>query len=362
MASIDKLISKINKAKSAINSFKGIASKFSSRNFTSALDQLGENAEKAKRQLESRRKTLEASVAGNKAKYKLDHPDVNRGLEELRYPLKDDLDNYIVFSTRLRAKREGTNAQNIYGDTGVEIALYVPDGLSSTSQVSFSGQDFGFGSRTINEIREAEGFGETIGETGEAIKAMGNKALNALGNKLTGGIGNLRDGRAVNPMQEQTLEGISFRSFAFEYEFWPKSQEEADEINKIMYAFRTAMLPDTFGSSDENDVENYFNYPNIFDVEFEGPIRNVLDGFLPMVCTKCDVDHFNGQKFAVFEGGQPISSKMSLEFVEIKILSQENYQQISPLGDKSIKGMPSIVDDYSNEADVVKPKVGGGRG
>ena len=272
------------------------------------------------------------------------------------------MDNYIVFSTRLRAKREGTNAQNIYGDTGVEIALYVPDGLSSTSQVSFSGQDFGFGSRTINEIREAEGFGETIGETGEAIKAMGAKAMNALGNKLTGGIGNLRDGRAVNPMQEQTLEGVSFRSFAFEYEFWPKSQEEADEINKIMYAFRTAMLPDTFGSSDENDVENFFNYPNIFDVEFEGPIRNVLDGFLPMVCTKCDIDHFNGQKFAVFEGGQPISSKMSLEFVEIKILSQENYQQISPLGDKSIKGMPSIVDDYANEADVVKPKIGSGRG
>jgi hypothetical protein len=93
MASIDKLISKINKAKSAVNSFKGIASKFSSKNFTSALDKLGENAEKAKRQLESRRKTLEASVAGNKAKYKLDHPDVNRGLEELKYPLKHDLDN-----------------------------------------------------------------------------------------------------------------------------------------------------------------------------------------------------------------------------------------------------------------------------
>ena len=347
MASIDKLISKINKAKSAINSFKGIASKFSSKNFTSALDKLGEQAEEAKRSLEKRRTTLEQSVANNKCKLHGKFPPPE-GYEELRYPLEEDLDNYITFQTRLRRKREGQNAANVFGDTGVEIMLYIPDGLSSTANVNYTSKDVGLFARGIQDIREEEGIGATFNEMGDQIVALAKKSAAAFGNKLTANVGNINDGKASNPMQEQMLEGIGFRSFSFDYEFWPKSVDEANEINKIIYSFRTAMLPDTFGSEENGDAENYFNFPNVFDVEFEGPVRDVLDGFLPMVCTKCDVDHFNGQKFATFTGGQPVSTKMSLEFVEIKILSQENYQQISPLGDKSITGMPSLRDDATN--------------
>ena len=37
------------------------------------------------------------------------------------------------------------------------------------------------------------------------------------------------------------------RTFDFEYEFWPRSEEEAIMVNHIIYTFRTCMLPDTFG-------------------------------------------------------------------------------------------------------------------
>ena len=350
MASIDKLISKINKAKSAINSFKGIASKFSSKNFTSALDKLGEQAEEAKRSLEKRRSSLEQSVANNRTKNLSKSPPPS-GYIELRYPL-EEVDNYITFQTRLRRKREGENAANIFGDTGVEIMLYVPDGLTSSSEVTYAGKDIGTMSRAIQDIREEEG-NATMSETKDQIGKIFERRLIAMGNKLTGGVGNINDGRAKNPMQEQMLEGVSFRSFSFDYEFWPKSEAEAKIVNNIIYSFRTAMLPDTFGGKDGDvGVENYFNFPNVFDVEFEGPVRQVLDGFLPMVCTKCDVDHFNGQKFATFTDGQPVSTKMTLEFLEIKILSQENYQQISPLGNKSITGMDSLRDNATNDNEL----------
>ena len=51
-------------------------------------------------------------------------------------------------------------------------------------------------------------FLETAGtEALNAIKAAGQNALN----KLTGDVSNFVQGRAVNPMQEQMLDGVAFR-------------------------------------------------------------------------------------------------------------------------------------------------------
>ena len=44
---------------------------------------------------------------------------------------------------------------------------------------------------------------------------------------------------------------------------------------------------------------------------------------------------------------------MSLEFTEIRILTQENYQEVSPLGDKSIPSNVSLLDKItSSEAEA----------
>ena len=40
---------------------------------------------------------------------------------------------------------------------------------------------------------------------------------------------------------------------------------------------------------------------------------------------------------------------MSLEFTEIRIMTQENYQEISPLGDKSIPPNVSLLDKISKD-------------
>ena len=65
MSAIDKLISKFNKAKSAINSFKGIQSKIKSINYTSAIDALGEDAQRAQNQLQARRERLAKSLTSS---------------------------------------------------------------------------------------------------------------------------------------------------------------------------------------------------------------------------------------------------------------------------------------------------------
>ena len=341
MGTINKILGKINKAKSAINSLKGISSKLKSLGYTSQVDKLGEQAEKARNTLKERRGRLEASLDASGISKSLYKKTPSEGDIEYIYPIHDKLDNYLVFTTRQRQQREGENARSIFADKNVEIMLYVPDGHTSSNTVSYKNEGVGVAARGVMQTLNADR-GDMMSQGFDALSSMIQSAMQSMLNGATGGLVNFSQGQAVNPMEEQMLDGVPMRSFDFEYVFWPKSAQEAEVVNRIIYSFRTAMLPDTFGSDEDSSIENYFNYPNIFDVEWEGPIGDVVEGFLPMMCTKCDVDHFNGGKVAVFTGGQPISTKMSLSFIEIKALTQETYQQISPLGQDIGGGTPSL--------------------
>jgi hypothetical protein len=55
---------------------------------------------------------------------------------------------------------------------------------------------------------------------------------------------------------------------------------------------------------------------------------NKVDGFLPAVCSNAQVDYTGGQKFSTFEDGMPAHIQLTLQFLEIKILTQGNYNVI----------------------------------
>ena len=369
---LSKLLNKINKAKSAINSLKGISSKIQELNYTSQIDKLGDEALKAKDFLNDSRKRESALLAGVEVSQSAARSTPSKGEIEFRYPLNDHLENTIVFSIRPRRRRSGEAGKNVLSENSTEIMLYLPEGLKSDAAVSYGETELGRTARAGSDMVDTyknEGLAAAAEVGVDAALAAGDSFLTALGDTMTGGAANVRAGRATNPMIETTFQGVSFRSFSFEYEFWPKNDLEAEEVQNIIYTFRSAMLPDTYGSGGEGaqaNTENYFNFPNIFDVEYDGPVANHLDGYLPMVMTSCNVDHFNGNKVATFANGQPVSTKLSMSFQEIKILSQESYQEISPKGDKSITSMGSLVDDsqdkYSNieEIEVTATKRGGG--
>ena len=356
---LSRLLNKINKAKSAINSLKGISSKLNSLNYTTQIDKLGEEAEAARELLSNRRKSADRLIAKMEEAQSRGKSNPPGKDEELMYPLDEELQNYIVFSIRPRRKRVGKSTANLLSDKTTDIMLYVPDGLGSDAQVSYAKKEVGAMARAAQNVSDAEGFMETIEEVGEQAMAAGERMITSVGNFMSGGAKNIREGRATNPMIEQTFEGVDFRSFSFDYEFYPRSPDEAEMVQQIIYRFKTAMLPDTYGAGLEEgaesddaaaDIENYFNYPNIFDVSFEGPLASRLEGFLPMVCTGCNVDYFNGNTVSYFEDGTPVSTKMTLTFSEIKILTQESYQEISPMGDKSITSMPSLLDETNEGA------------
>lgn len=71
MASINKLLSKINQATSAINSVKGIKSKIQGKGYLANVDKLVEQAEEAKRKLDKRRQSLQKNQEPNQTKQRV---------------------------------------------------------------------------------------------------------------------------------------------------------------------------------------------------------------------------------------------------------------------------------------------------
>lgn len=352
---IDKLISKFEKVKKSINSIKGIRSKIQSFNYTTAFDALEDEARENYESLIKDRKSslVKGGTAQNEVARRFGQKAPKDVGPQLIYPEYDALSNWIVFTSmprrdRLDARETSTGKKHPVF-TEREVALYVPDTLISQAGVTYTADGISAMQRALANIGEAARQGDLLGKGLDESKKMIVKFIGESFNKATGGYFNAARGRAGNPLQEQLLTGIPFRSWDFTFDFFPKTRQEAKKVNEIIYFFRSSMLPDAYtasykdltgqggGGKDKGDVDNnasYLNYPNIFNIRFEGPLGNKIDGFLPAVCANAQVDYAGGQKFSTHNDGQPMHLQLTLNFLEIQTMTLGNYENtVSKLGD-----------------------------
>lgn len=364
---IERLLKKFDKVKKAVNSIKGIQSKIQSINYTTALDSLGESQKLAEDLLRTRRNNLQKDIGSSEIGkgYSKKSPTIDGAEGALIYPKYDELANYIFFVSRPRRYRAGAREHPIYKRR--RCALYVPDTLISQSSVSYNQTPIGGVARTLEQIRQNIMNNDGFGKTAEQLNKLGTKFIQSALNQMTGGLNNVRKGRAVNPLMEQTLDGIPFRSWDFTFDFWPKSQDEAKVVNEIIYFFRSSMLPDTYSDKIKLEAEgmtesfkadletnaNYLNYPNVFDISFKGPLGKRIDGFLPAVCTNAQVDYSGGQKFSTFVDGQPVHIQLTLNFLEITALTVGNYESISNVGPGGLQQDSSIANEASKQREDI---------
>ena len=373
MSYIDKLIPKLNKAKNKFNSVKGIVSDIQTIHYDAGDNIAKETKEKALSAIRNRNKKAISSQLDKDTVIKEIKKNGIDFKPQLIYPKHDALANYIVFNIRKRKKRGQGKTLNVHKKQS--IALYIPDTLISQANVTYAQQDITALNRTVAKVFEELSFENVFEQSGPLASAYGV----SVANKLTGGLQNIKRGVATNPQSEQLLNNVPFRSWDFTFDFFAKSQEEQNEINKIIYTFRTSMLPETFGIStseiasgiisetaefldsptaDESlnvddaakdkkaFIKPFFNLPNVFDIEFAGPMSKYVDGFLPAVCTNAQVNYTGGQKFGTRYDGSPNRIQLTLNFLEINILSLGNYQSIAA----SSGGGSEIVDAKLDDA------------
>ncbi len=218
------------------------------------------------------------------------------------------------------------------------IALYMPNAVQNTYSVNWQDEDMSGLFAGINEIG-----GALAGKTGrQEPKTSEAGALPAMGRGMSAAAAALAHGlmrndrfsyeqRALsvspgNSKAEMLFKGVDFRTFQFNFEFTPKSPEEAQNVLNIIRMFRFHMLPEYL------DESTYlYIYPSEFDVKYYvGDKENqYVEKQMTAVLTNMTINYTPNSQFVTFNPSKGIDRGMStqiniaLQFKEITVPTKE---------------------------------------
>tara|TARA_Y100000590_G_scaffold64296_1_gene69071 strand:- start:311 stop:1537 length:1227 start_codon:yes stop_codon:yes gene_type:complete len=160
--------------------------------------------------------------------------------------------------------------------------IYMPSTIVYNEGATWQNEELGWVGNTIqNALRGSKSISDMLGEfgAGMGIPLARAGALGAAA-KATGKIGfflTLLGGSGIesgiknsvrftqNPYEEQLFSNVPFRSFNFNFDFSPVSEEEFKAVKNIIKMFRSHSRP-TFTFSDGN--QSLYSYPNEFAIRF----------------------------------------------------------------------------------------------
>lgn len=206
------------------------------------------------------------------------------------------------------------------------IAMHVPNQMQIRYGMQWSEEEtlllsgiLGVGNE-IGAALSGQSNSNLMGEAGGlAAAAALRSGPNAAANSALTGL-------AVNPKKEQTFKGINYREFSMEYQFFPRSREEADNVREIIYQFKYHMHPEF------KDTSSFlYVYPSEFDIAYfsGGSPNQSLHKHTSCVLTDMAVNYTPNGNFATFDDatGMPVQINLVLSFRELALLTKEKIEK-----------------------------------
>lgn len=223
------------------------------------------------------------------------------------------------------------------------IALHIPTDLSVRYTASWDAEAM------AGQMAVAQGAGPAVAAalaTGAAGFAVGGPAgalvAGALGGAVTAAAGPGGDylagralqlpggqllgkttGTAANPKKEQLFREVDFRTFSFSYQFFPRSEQEAESVRNIIREFKLHMHPEFKDSSGF-----LYTYPSEFDIVYYQNGRENLNLHRHTSCVLTDfsVSYAPQGTFSTFSDGMPTQINVQMTFKELALLTKDNIQ------------------------------------
>jgi len=220
------------------------------------------------------------------------------------------------------------------------IALYMPPQAIYRTAATYHDSEIGVlanaASNLYGRIQEqGGGIKEMMDATGKELQKLGPEIINSLqlgalkvADTLPGAQGarsvfEMGQGEVVANRMELAFKKFEKRNFQFNFKMIPKSREEADEIRKIVYAFRANMAPEMVGNSGRT-----FRVPNTFDIQYM--YNGQENTYLHKIST-CFLENFTvtygGDRYRTFEpneeGAPPVETNIQANFREIELITRE---------------------------------------
>jgi hypothetical protein len=206
------------------------------------------------------------------------------------------------------------------------IALHTPNTMQTKYTMNYEEENlqiFGgiiAGTAALKKASEKKG-GSNIAK--DAANQGGAAAI-AAGLSIPGTAGFSKlTGMAPNPRKEQIFKGVEFRTFTFDYQFYPRNQKEAANVERIIYQFKLHMHPEF------KDAQNFlYIYPSEFDIfYYNGTQENQhVNRHTSCVLQDMSVDYSPQGQFTSFADGTPTQINISLTFKELATLTKEKIQ------------------------------------
>lgn len=220
------------------------------------------------------------------------------------------------------------------------IALYMPPQAIYRTAATYHDSEIGVlanaASNLYGRITEQGGGKDAFLDAAKKeLKKLGPEVVNSLqlgalavADTLPGAQGarsvfEMGQGMVIANRMELAFKKFEKRNFQFNFKMIPKSREEADEIRKIVYAFRANMAPEMVGNSGRA-----FRVPNTFDIQYM--YNGQENTYLHRIST-CFLENFTvtygGDRYRTFEpnqeGAPPVETNIQLNFREIELITRE---------------------------------------
>jgi len=219
----------------------------------------------------------------------------------LKYPATiDGSSDYMLFEfgtyePPYKGGAVSYNTEQTFNTKGSSIALNMPNSIGSAFSGAWAGKDVtSLAAAALGKVASPIAQSLAKGDTDSALtalmkdpatsfkgtaKAVGDDFLKFLGEGfqnlpgLGGNIGTndilqLTTGKIINPNTELLYGGPSLRSHGYGFKLIPQSRSEADEVLKIVQAFKEACLPSEGGAFGGTKGRNFINIPDICRVKF----------------------------------------------------------------------------------------------
>jgi hypothetical protein len=183
--------------------------------------------------------------------------------------------------------------------------------------------------------------------------------------KAAGGFGQIAFQQAFgvvqNPMLEVLYSSPSFRTFRFDFQFYPRSQKESITVQEIIKKLRFHQAPEVAQGGtggfflvppSEFDIRFYYNgteNPNIPKVS-TCVLQNLTIDYAPGGFTSYEVP---GQGATLGGTGMPVSIRVSLQFKETEMITKTSidpkYNEASRINN-ALSGLSTMVSDAEQAA------------
>lgn len=239
----------------------------------------------------------------------------------------------LVFPNNLREKidREGDEYPHVQFTISSQeadfqkIHLFIPQAVATSDGITYSSVNLGVAGAVAQSTA-----GQALGGTGQKeattsdFVALATKSAKA--NSQTLGqaavISELSTGLVVNPYTTQNFDGVTVRSFAFNFKLIPTSAEEAKDIHRIENQFRKYMYPKDRGAGS-------LEYPPTFRIRFMVGERE--NKYMPRII-QCYLTNMTATANATGNafhknddlGASPTELDLNLTFQEVRAITRDD--------------------------------------